>query len=85
MMTAGSRVVTERWQRLLATLMFVLLLTLGSPSFSQDYKFRYALGRGPMSAPYGIARDSSGNVYVADSNNDTVLKFTSAGLFVNQW
>ena len=56
MMTAGSRVVTERWQRLLATLMFVLLLTLGSPSFSQEYKFRYALGRGPMSAPYGIAR-----------------------------
>lgn len=30
--------------------------------------------------PYGIAVDSSGNVYVADSNNHTIRKITSAGV-----
>ncbi len=30
--------------------------------------------------PYGIAVDSSGNVFVADSNNDTVREITPGGL-----
>ncbi|MBV8469315.1 MAG: hypothetical protein JOY60_05570 [Burkholderiaceae bacterium] len=33
-----------------------------------------------FNAPYGVAVDSSGNVYVTDSGNDTVRKITPAGV-----
>ena len=33
-----------------------------------------------FSGPWGVATDSSGNVYVADRNNDTIRKITSAGV-----
>ena len=35
--------------------------------------------------PQGIAVDSSGNVYVADTENHRVQKFTSNGEFVTKW
>jgi tripartite motif-containing protein 71 len=37
-----------------------------------------------MYHPNGIAVDASGNVYVVDAGNDRVLKFTSAGVFLNE-
>ncbi len=37
---------------------------------------------GALSAPKQIARDSTGNLYVADFGNDRVSKYTSAGAFV---
>ena len=33
----------------------------------------------------GIATDSSGNVYVADTNNYRIQKFTSDGQYITQW
>jgi prepilin-type N-terminal cleavage/methylation domain-containing protein len=33
-----------------------------------------------FSSPYGLAADSSGNIYVADSYNDTIRKITPAGV-----
>jgi len=35
--------------------------------------------------PYGIAVDSSGNVYVADSGNHRIQKFDSNGNFITRW
>ena len=43
---------------------------------SGDSQFRY---------PLGIAVDASGNVYVADSGNHRIQKFTSAGGYITQW
>ena len=40
---------------------------------------------GPLRDPYGVAVDGSGNVYVADSSNNRIQKFTSAGVFVTKW
>lgn len=38
-----------------------------------------------MEAPCGIAVDSAGNVYVADTNNARIQKFDSSGKFITKW
>ena len=43
----------------------------------------YGTGDGQMSYPGGVAVDSSGNIYVSDSNNNRIQKFNSSGVF--QW
>jgi DNA-binding beta-propeller fold protein YncE len=40
---------------------------------------------GQFQSPRGIAVDSSGNVYVADSGNHRVQKFSSDGAYVTKW
>ena len=40
---------------------------------------------GRFTYPRGIALDSSGNIYVADSGNDRVQKFDSSGNFLLAW
>ncbi|MEM2760711.1 MAG: hypothetical protein QXW73_07990, partial [Nitrososphaerales archaeon] len=40
---------------------------------------------GQFRAPSGVAVDSSGNVYVADTNNNRIQKFTSTGTFLTKW
>jgi DNA-binding beta-propeller fold protein YncE len=43
-------------------------------------------GDGELSAPYGIAYSSTtGTLYVADTGNDRVQEFTTAGVFVRKW
>ena len=42
-------------------------------------------GDGQFVYPHGIAIDSSGNVYVADSGNSRIQKFTSDGTFIREW
>lgn len=40
---------------------------------------------GQLRGPIGVAVDDSGFVYVSDSGNDRIQKFTAAGRFVGQW
>ena len=40
---------------------------------------------GKLNNPNGVAVDSLGNVYVADSNNYRIQKFTSEGVFLAKW
>ena len=42
-------------------------------------------GNGSFSDPQGIAVDSTGNVYVADTGNNRVQKFTSSGGWLASW
>jgi len=42
-------------------------------------------GDGQLASNAGIARDSSGNIYVSDSDNRRVSKFNSSGSFLTKW
>jgi sugar lactone lactonase YvrE len=42
-------------------------------------------GDGQFMVPSGIATDPSGNVYVADEENDRIEKFSSSGAFLTKW
>ena len=42
-------------------------------------------GQWPVQPPIGIATDSAGNVYVADTGNHRIQKFSSTGGFITQW
>ena len=43
------------------------------------------LGKGEFDSPSGITTDSNDNVYVADSINHRIQKFTSSGEFITSW
>ena len=66
-------------------------LTTGAPSTYEPYSFTTFAGLPPGSAdgtgsaarfnsPGGVARDSAGNTYVADTVNSTIRKITPAGV-----
>ena len=40
---------------------------------------------GQFDQPYGVAVDVDGTVYVADSGNDRIQKFTNTGTFLGSW
>jgi tripartite motif-containing protein 71 len=42
-------------------------------------------GDGQFKGPNGIAVDSDGNVFVADSGNARIQKFSSTGQFLGKW
>lgn len=53
-----------------------------STAYAYDSKFGAdGSGDGQLSAPGQIARDSSGNIYVADTANNRLQKFNSSGVF----
>ncbi len=65
----------------------------GDPRNAGVYSFNTTTGAVAMFAAYsnsgedcmGLAVDSSGNIYVADSNNGYVDKFTPAGVKTDNW
>ena len=40
---------------------------------------------GQFNSPYGLATDAAGSVYVADTGNHRVQKFTNSGGFITKW
>ena len=67
--------------------LFALPVGCASPSSDSSYEFEHEWV-GPIQDlyyPMGIAVDSLDNVYVADTFNDRVRKFTSSGVFVSKW
>ena len=43
------------------------------------------VGDGELSSPTGIALDTEGNLYVADTDNHSIQKFDKAGKFLARW
>ena len=42
-------------------------------------------GNGQFNAPWGVAVDAAGNVYVADVANNRIQRFTGTGAFLTAW
>ena len=42
-------------------------------------------GNGQFNYPDGVAVDGTGNLYVADANNNRIQKFTTSGTYLTQW
>jgi phosphohistidine swiveling domain-containing protein len=64
--------------------------TKGTPSSSEQYSFITTWGsdgleNGEFNGTEGIAIDSQNNVYVADTFNNRIQKFTSDGTFITTW
>jgi tripartite motif-containing protein 71 len=58
--------------------------TAGALTGAKDFGAPGSLG-GQFNGPQGIAVDSTGNIYVADTNNNRIEKFSATGTFVCEW
>ena len=56
--------------------MVLILNTILPAAFAAD---------GQFNTPFGVAIDSSGNVYVVDSGNNRIQKFKNDGTFIRKW
>ena len=72
------------------TAVLVLFVLISGVQATETYTFVTkwgfeGTGDGQFMTPVGIATDSGGYVYVADSENDRIQKFTSDGTYVSDW
>ncbi|MEN6342893.1 MAG: PKD domain-containing protein, partial [Methanospirillum sp.] len=51
----------------------------------EEYPYTNMTKDGKLKRPYGIALDNAGNVYITDTENNRIQKFTSNGDFVTKW
>lgn len=52
---------------------------------NEDPLENWGTGDGDLFLPVGIAIDKDDNVYVSDTSNNRIQKFTSDGTFVEKW
>ena len=60
----------------------------GDPPDPPQFMFQWGsngAGEGQFSGPHGIEVDAQGNVYVVDTGNNRIQKFTSEGKFLLTW
>ena len=72
----------------LVSILILVGLMIISTVYAQTFVTKwgsFGTDDGQFKFPTGIAVDSSGNVYVVDTNNNRIQKFTSTGTFITKW
>ena len=78
---AGSTTITATS----GTISGTAIITVATHSSSSPiYSYVSSLGSGQLYGPEGIAVDKSGNVYIVDSLNSRVMKYSSNGTYMTQ-
>ena len=73
------------WITILSLVLFAITTEAQSPvEFVLEWGSA-GTGPGQFGGAHGIAVDADGNVYVADTGNDRIQKFTSEGVFLFEW
>ncbi len=85
----ANKIPAEKWVIMLAIIVSLFMTSCGFAD-AQTYTFGTqwgieGIGDGQFNQPVGIAVDSSGNVYVADSGNSRIQKFSSNGKWLTKW
>src|SRR4030042_1409719 len=87
-----NQVTRSRLISLLCAAFVFSLLFAGTFALARAEKYNctlkwgnYGIGDGQFDHPYDVTIDDSGNVYVADTYNHRVQKFTGAGTFLGAW
>ena len=82
----------NKTKNLLLLIFFGLALFLPVFAHAADFLYQYAAkwgsqgsGTSQFQSPAGIAVDSTNTVYVADTSNNRIQKFTSSGTYVGTW
>ncbi|WP_052566686.1 lectin-like protein [Candidatus Magnetobacterium casense] len=75
---------------LVAVIGVVCLAGFAVDAFAEDYTFvskwgSYGSSDGQFNRPRGVAVDASGYVYIADTENNRIQKFSSNGVFITKW
>jgi len=65
----------------------VSLALVAAPAWASSYAFAFKFGsfgtgNGQFQVPQGVAVDSAGNIYVADTRNSRIQVFDSSGNFL---
>jgi tripartite motif-containing protein 71 len=75
-----------------ALIIFILFGSTNGSVLGQEESYSFVKsfggsgkGEGQLELPHGVNIDSSGNVYVVDTNNFRVQKFDSNGKFIMAW
>lgn len=83
---------TIRYDRATGNVIETRTPAAGSATESAPMSYTYSTsfgtlgsGNGQVSKPAAIARDSAGNIWVADTENNRVEEFNSSGVYVNKW
>ena len=81
---------SKNWLHVCVIALFVLTFFIAATSAEGGYSFitkwgSFGTGDGEFERPDGIAVDSSGNVFVADTENHRIQKFDSNGNFITKW